>query len=839
MRPIDRFLDRVRSKGLRVDEDGDEWWCQCPAHNDGRPSLKVGESSDGKVLLKCFAGCSAESIVRALGLEMKDLFPPSEKREAGSGKRPSPPAPSPSGKERGDREPPSPSPSRGEKKKSKREGSKLVATYTYKGLDGRAAHLTYRFFPKNFAQARVLANGDRVGSFKEGWYAPGLQPKKWEAVKSDPPLTKNDPAPFPKARWFDEFKETLLYRLQWVVDAAQKGQTVWLCEGEKDADRVGSLKDDEGKKLVATCQPMGAGKWEPQYTEWLKGAKVKQILDRDLAGFDHGLLVAKHLEEAGIEHEIYLPAVVKDASDHLDAGLELEDLVPVSLGEVAELREQARLEADEALRQKQSEPGNAAADEEDGGGGSEGPPKRRRNSEEDWDGETAWEKNDLANAKRFIAEHGKDLRHCARFGQWLSWNGSYWTIDETKGSPIVPRWEATLAKMKARLLEIDDKTVRNAWGGWVKTSMGHPAFCRALNFAQIMPGVAVTPEELDQEDDLIPVANGVLDLRRMELVEAAREQMFTRGVNVPYDPTADCPTWIEHLDRCTGGDPELLSVLHKVFGYLLTGRTDEQKLYFLYGEGKTGKSTTVWVLEQILGEFAKSIRKRYLMAGLPQGDEATVFASLKGARMVVAVEVQPNDRFEEGVVKMATGEDKIVGRLMRENPFEYKARFKLILTGNYRPRIEGQDHGIWRRFAMVPFDQQIQTIDVDHKKKLMAELPGILNWMAYGAKRWYEEGGVGTCAAIDGATKEYREEQDVLGQFFRDCCAFEEGAKVESTPLFNIYKQWAKDGMILPWSITRFGREMAMREKHFNYQRVRRNGAVTFLGVRGKEAWDD
>jgi len=50
----------------------------CPAHEDRKPSLAVKEQ-DGKIIMHCFAGCSVESIVGAVGMDMTDLFPPSEK----------------------------------------------------------------------------------------------------------------------------------------------------------------------------------------------------------------------------------------------------------------------------------------------------------------------------------------------------------------------------------------------------------------------------------------------------------------------------------------------------------------------------------------------------------------------------------------------------------------------------------------------------------------------------------------------------------------------------------------------------------------------------------------
>jgi hypothetical protein len=53
------------------------WTACCPAHDDKSPSLAIREE-DGKVLLHCFGGCEVSSVVAALGMEMTDLFPPSE-----------------------------------------------------------------------------------------------------------------------------------------------------------------------------------------------------------------------------------------------------------------------------------------------------------------------------------------------------------------------------------------------------------------------------------------------------------------------------------------------------------------------------------------------------------------------------------------------------------------------------------------------------------------------------------------------------------------------------------------------------------------------------------------
>lgn len=68
---VDEFLSRldaVRQRGAG------RWTSRCPAHEDKSPSLSIRETDDGKILLRCFAGCAAGSVCAALGIKLKDLF---------------------------------------------------------------------------------------------------------------------------------------------------------------------------------------------------------------------------------------------------------------------------------------------------------------------------------------------------------------------------------------------------------------------------------------------------------------------------------------------------------------------------------------------------------------------------------------------------------------------------------------------------------------------------------------------------------------------------------------------------------------------------------------------
>lgn len=51
------------------------WIACCPAHDDKNPSLAIRQVDDGRILIHCFAGCSAADILDALGLSFDDLYP--------------------------------------------------------------------------------------------------------------------------------------------------------------------------------------------------------------------------------------------------------------------------------------------------------------------------------------------------------------------------------------------------------------------------------------------------------------------------------------------------------------------------------------------------------------------------------------------------------------------------------------------------------------------------------------------------------------------------------------------------------------------------------------------
>jgi hypothetical protein len=78
---VARVLDRLRN----VTNGANCWTSFCPAHDDRTSSLSIGAGDDGRALIKCHAGCTTESVVRAMSLQMSDLFPPNSRHRGVNG----------------------------------------------------------------------------------------------------------------------------------------------------------------------------------------------------------------------------------------------------------------------------------------------------------------------------------------------------------------------------------------------------------------------------------------------------------------------------------------------------------------------------------------------------------------------------------------------------------------------------------------------------------------------------------------------------------------------------------------------------------------------------------
>jgi len=422
---------------------------------------------------------------------------------------------------------------------------------------------------------------------------------------------------------------------------------------------------------------------------------------------------------------------------------------------------------------------------------------------------------DKANAFRLARLYGNKLRYTQQAG-WLVWDGTRWARDELGfvheacyRAAISIYDEAEQAIREAKLATIkateagDEGAARAAAEqaaraekratdllAWAPKSQDANRLAATERLARSVLPLATKLSSFDQADYVLNLPNCTLDLETGRAYPHRQSDMITKIAGAPYDPQATCPLWVAFLERVLNRDAELIAFVRRAVGYSLTGATDEQCLFFLYGDGANGKSTFVETLRALLGEYSRKTQAETLLAKSGSRGIPNDVAALAGARVVVASELTDR-RLDEGLVKDLTGGDTICARFLYQELFEFKPTFKLWMYGNRKPAIRGTDDGIWRRIRLIPFVVQIPEAERDPQlpRKLQRELSGILNWALAGYDEWRRIG-LGVPAAVRTATAAYRESQDVIGQFIAECCVVSKNARATRAELYNAYTTW-------------------------------------------------
>ena len=435
--------------------------------------------------------------------------------------------------------------------------------------------------------------------------------------------------------------------------------------------------------------------------------------------------------------------------------------------------------------------------------------------------------DDTGNAQRFVDFFGELARYSYIDRKWYFYNGSYWEVD-FKGNVrnLVDAVVEMMASEKISVAEgLDPEEIEKEFRKHVKRSRSNTGKKAMLD--ELQHRLPVLPHEFDREGMLLNAKNGYLDLTSGVLKEHDVKKMFSHESNAEYTDNIDAPEWERFLKDIFDNDSELIEYIQKAVGYSLTASTREQVMFILHGKGRNGKSIFLETLSDIMGSYASTMQASSIMVKQNNGINTDI-ARLKSSRFVTSSEPNEGFRFDEGLIKQLTGGDKVTARKLYGEEFEFNPEFKLWLATNHKPIIRGTDDGIWRRMILIPFTVQIPDHRVDKmlKYKLQREAAGILNWCVQGCLKWQREGLKAPSKILD-ASKEYRNEMDVLENFIDDCCLKGDGFQAPAAELFQTYKKWAEENSEYSMPKQKFGQQMKMKHEY-----VKNRDGRFYLGLR-------
>jgi putative DNA primase/helicase len=423
-----------------------------------------------------------------------------------------------------------------------------------------------------------------------------------------------------------------------------------------------------------------------------------------------------------------------------------------------------------------------------------------------------------ALALRFSRKHQGELVYVAGWGRWMCWDGTRWREDDTLA--VFDRCRAICRRASAECGEAKERAAVK-----IATAQTVAAIER---LARADRRHATTVEQWDADPWLINTPAGTVDLHTGQIHQHRRDDYITKTTAV--GPGGDCLRWLQFLDRVTGGDRELLSFLQRMIGYALTGSTREHALFFLYGTGANGKSVFLSTISMLLADYAKTAPASSFTASSTE-QHPTDMAGLRGARFVTAIETEDGTRWAESKIKSLTGGDRIAARFMRCDFFEFAPEFKLVIAGNHKPGLRSVDEAIRRRLHLVPFTVTIPENERDLRlgEKLLAELPGILEWAIEGCIAWQKEG-LNPPSIVRNATSDYLAAEDAIGRWLEDHCITNEACWTAGAALFSDYQAWAAQTGERPMSQKRL--TQALESRGFRQDRKRTARGFGGIGLR-------
>ncbi|MBS4461208.1 DNA primase [Aerococcaceae bacterium zg-B36] len=412
--------------------------------------------------------------------------------------------------------------------------------------------------------------------------------------------------------------------------------------------------------------------------------------------------------------------------------------------------------------------------------------------------QTSFSYDDMGNAQRFMSAFGENVLYSYINKVWYYYANKYWAVDEL--GKVYSMADYIANNIHKEPVSVSDPTNEKLVEEAVKALSKHVKATRSVKgkrnmLEDVKHHVSVAPNEFDANGLLFNTQNGYIDLANGHLMEHSKEKKFTRISFAEYREDAECPRWLAFLDEIFEGNKELIDYMQRAIGYSLSAETSEQVMFILLGNGRNGKSVLLNVLNDVFGTYAMNIQPHTIaIKGNVSGGANPDIARLQGARFVTTTEPNRGMKFDEGVIKQITGDDKLTARFLYGTDFEFKPEFKLWMATNYKPIITGTDEGIWRRMVIIPFNYYVTPDKVDKRLtyKLKEEITGILKWCVEGYQLW-RENGLNEPKIIAEQRHEYRNEMDMVAQFVEETCIVNPLASVKASELWQFFRDWVKE----------------------------------------------
>ncbi len=430
---------------------------------------------------------------------------------------------------------------------------------------------------------------------------------------------------------------------------------------------------------------------------------------------------------------------------------------------------------------------------------------------------------------RFLLEHKKTVSFCPKTERWKNFNGIGWEKSPKKLPQQTTKLRKTLEGYFNEYLPQLDSKQKQKFHKVITSFKSARGAKKILDTVSTYVEVQVPEDKFNDNPELLVVANGTIDLKTGTLRDSKPEEYMTTMASTKYNPSKSCPKFEVFLDEISNNSLELKNYILSILGYCLTGLTKEQDIYVFYGMGANGKTLLIEVIRDILGDlFVVNINSRSLMRNKLTLRED--IARVSGARIITCSEINEGETMDESLVKSLTGGDKITGRPLFSNSFEFKNTGKIITSTNFLFEIKGVDYGIYRRLKIIPFSATFKGDNENKNLKaiLLEEKEGILALLVEHAIKYVQNGTIEVPEEVKTATDNYIKSSNSGKMFYQDCVTNTKERKLwlSLRQMYESYDKYCEDNCLKklsPRELTTVLKTLGAKQKKIDKNRYWEN----------------
>lgn len=435
--------------------------------------------------------------------------------------------------------------------------------------------------------------------------------------------------------------------------------------------------------------------------------------------------------------------------------------------------------------------------------------------------------SDAGNAELLVHLYGDRIRYNHSEGKWLIWNGQFWQPDENLNINELAKQSAQYRQKQA--ITIADTSRKQVEVKFAVKSEDHHKILACINSAKTIEAISTNANDWNKDELSLQCGNGLLILNeKVEFIKGKPEFMISKSTRINYDKDEVCPLWEQSILEIFSNDEELVRYFQRCVGYTLTGQTNEQKFFLLYGTGANGKSVIFEILRELLGDYA--INTRFDTFERKHNKQSNEIARLHNYRLVTANESGDTKKLDSELLKEVTGGDRVTGRFLYKESFDFSPQFKLWLASNSLPTVTDLSLGFWRRLQIIPLLEKFigEKADLHLVDKLKSELSGILNWAINGFEQ-YAKKGLNPPKKVINAVDEYKSDSDIVSKFVAECVIENKDNVVTAKYLYQCFAKWYDENYSgKPISQIMFGKRMGT----IGHKSEKIGGVKKYIGIK-------